>query len=278
MLEIEFTKMHGLHNSFVIMNDFSNYFTQSGNEKLASLAKIVCSYQKGIGADGLVIVKLPPSIEEDYDLEMLIFNSDGSEAKMCGNAIRCLAKYAVDEKITQKKKLIFKTKSGPISTQLLSNQKNSALVRVDMGVPTIKTPFSFNQTTYYPLSIGNQHAVQLVDNFNFPYQELAGNLQKQKEHFSQSVNVEFIVVDPKKNHITMRVVEAGVGETLACGTGACASAVIAINQKKINSNKVTVSLLGGDLEIIWQNQKNVLMTGLTTLVAKGTFYLEKNFF
>ncbi len=271
MLAINFTKMHGLKNSFIIVEDFSNHLTTT--LQLSSLAKIFTSPAEGIGADGLVLLKPPLIGENDYDLEMVIFNPDGSEAKMCGNAIRCLAKYVYDKKIIKKKKLVFKTKSGLIKTNLLKNQNPAALVKVDMGVPKVIRSFKRRGSEYFLVSMGNLHLIKLVKDFDFNYLSEAKELQKDEAFAGENVNVEFVKLNSTADKIFLRVIEAGVGETLACGTGACATAALFIQKGWVARKRIMVDLLGGELEIIWSEGKNLFMIGEATRVAEGTFLL-----
>ena len=273
MLEINFTKMHGLKNSFVILEDFSNYLTNTFH--MDALAKTMTSKEEGIGADGLVLLKLPVNGGEVYDLKMVIFNRDGSEAKMCGNAIRCLAKYAYEKEVIKKKKLIFKTKSGFIKTSLMQNKGVMAMVKVDMGRPTIIRSLTIKECKYFLVSMGNLHVIRLVENFDFDYQQEALALQKNGVHFPENINVEFVKISPEGNEIFLRVIEAGVGETPACGTGACASAALAIQEGWVKRNRVTVKVLGGTLDIIWSNRENIFMTGEASKIGEGVFFLEE---
>ncbi len=279
MIEISFSKMHGLHNSFIIMNDLSNYL--STNFNLNSLSKELCSKHSGLGADGLVLLSLASSKDKfDADLKMNIFNADGSEAMMCGNAIRCLAKHAYDEDILKKKKITFETLGGLIHTTLLENEVDKARVKVNLGIPHLENTEELglnlgdwekgSELGVQLISIGNRHLVLFVDDFNFDYHKKANEIQKAYS----AINVEFVKL-MGNNKVEMRVIEAGVGETLACGTGACASAVASIQKKLVPGKMVLVKLKGGELEILWQNSNEVFMTGEAKLVAKGTYFLEE---
>ena len=228
---MRFQKWHGLGNDFILIE---------GSLKNPNfLAKKLCDRHFGIGADGLVLIL--PSTKADY--RMRIFNPDSSEAEMCGNAIRCVAKYI------NKKSIRVETLAGIIEPELLSNGQ----VKVNMGKPNHIG--DFNQIT--AISIGNPHAVLFVKNFDFDWQKKGREIENNIKLFPKKTNVEFVrVID--KNNLEVKVWERGAGATLACGTGACAAAFASFLKKKTN-NKVNVYLPGGKLKI--EIKDNIYMTG-----------------
>jgi diaminopimelate epimerase len=274
---MKFTKMHGAGNDYVYVNCFE--------EKIAYPEKIaiyVSDRHKGIGSDGLVLIM--PS--ETCDFRMRMFNSDGSEAQMCGNASRCVGKYVYDNGLTTKTELSLETKAGVKYLQLFPVDGKIQKVRVDMGEPILKSwevpvrsdqeilighPVNFNPEHYAItcVSMGNPHAIIFIDEDvkGFP---LEGIGRKVENHslFPERTNVEFVnVLTPV--HATMRVWERGAGETQACGTGACAVLVAGVLNSKLD-RKAVLSLPGGDLEIEWNEKDNhVYMTGGAVTVFKG---------
>lgn len=294
MVYLDFVKLHGLFNSFILISDFSQYFSPVHS---SSLAKKLCSSQRGIGADGLVILR-PGKQEADFIMDF--YNADGSQAEMCGNAIRCLAKYVDDTNLlshkTKKKKscevsqIKFLTPAGIITTQLLENREWDAMVSVDMGKPVFDPfkefplldstgAFEYCNHRFVFVSLGNPHVVAFLPSdydWNFNYQELGIRLQSEN-FFPKGVNVEFAkVIDEEA--IEVRVIERGVGETMACGTGACAVAAAHIRnlKKKDKEQTVRILLLGGELMIRWAGGENSIeMVGPTKKVAAGRYYLEE---
>ncbi len=274
-MELIFTKMHGTGNDFVVIDsrdlDLSRHFD------MAELARMLCNRRSGIGADQLLL--LCSSGEADY--KMVIFNADGSEVEMCGNGIRCLAKYIWDRKISTKDILKIETPAGVRRPERIGN-----LVRVDMGEPVLeadKIPVRLKSTAPiidYPLevngrvfkatcvSMGNPHAVIFIDEevLNFPV-TVYGPAIEQHSIFPNKTNVEFVNVLNKKE-MSMRVWERGAGETQACGTGASASAVAAM-LKGLTERKVTIHLLGGDITVEWPKDERVYMTGPAVEVFEG---------
>lgn len=275
---MEFVKMHGLGNDFIIAREGQ---ADLPAEKYAEAARRLCAPHWGIGADGLVLIGPDP----EYDLRMRIFNADGSEAEMCGNAIRCVAKYAWEAGLCQKLHLRIGTLGGPRDTTLLIEGNQVTGVRVDMGRPVLaaeKIPVRWPESpvvrgkltvtgeefTFTAVSMGNPHCVILVeDAAAFPVKQW-GPLIEAHPLFPAKTNVEFVtVVDPRR--VIMRVWERGVGETLACGTGACATAVACVLEG-LTERRVTVQLAGGDLLIDWPaGDGQVYMTGGATLVFTG---------
>ncbi|MFQ9115782.1 diaminopimelate epimerase [uncultured Eubacterium sp.] len=273
---MEFTKMHGCGNDYVYINGFTNKI-----ENPNKLSEIVSNRNFGIGSDGLIVIN--PSDVADFKMSM--YNADGSEGKMCGNGIRCVAKYVYDNKMTDKTTITVETLSGIKTLVLNVEDEKVKTVRVNMGTPILKSkdvpvvsdkeqvidePIKVNDKEYRItcVSMGNPHAVTFIDDTDSLEIEKIGPLFENNEIFPDRVNTEFIqVVD--RNNIKMRVWERGSGETLACGTGACAS-VVACVLNGLTENKVTVSLLGGDLFIEYNQEENVVyMTGPATISFTG---------
>lgn len=273
---MEFVKMHGLGNDFVFLDRFS----VSVDEDYPMLAKKLCHRQFGIGGDGLAVIL--PSIVADA--RMRIFNPDGSEPEMCGNAIRCFARYAYDKRLVIHNPMHVETLAGILTLDLDIQDGQVQGVRVDMGEPVLQAdlipvlgqgepvvgePIEVLGETfqYTAVSMGNPHCVMFVDDISALDFESVGPAIEKHLLFPRKTNVEFIEVNSPKE-ITMKVWERGAGPTLACGTGACASAVAAVLNHK-TERAVTVHLPGGDLFIEWQLDNHVYMTGPATYVFKG---------
>ncbi|MCK8825426.1 diaminopimelate epimerase [Fuchsiella alkaliacetigena] len=276
---MEFTKVHGLGNDFIIVNGFEEDLKQPNR-----VAQEVCARNFGVGADGLVLV-LPTEVVE-ADFRMRIFNPDGSEPEMCGNAIRCFAKYLYERGLTEKKSIKVETLAGIIVPELIIEDGRVEAVKVDMGPPGLKSSeipitevdkeqvvqesLTVNGEEYEitAVSMGNPHCVIFVDDVDsFPVAEVGPQIEEHPR-FPEKTNVEFIEV-LNEQELEMRVWERGAGITLACGTGACASAVAAI-LNDLTARKVEVHLLGGDLTIEWAEENNrVYMTGPAEEVFKG---------
>ncbi|MEA4936323.1 MAG: diaminopimelate epimerase [Paludibacter sp.] len=275
----KFTKMHGTGNDYIYINGFEEQIENPGE-----LSVKWSDRHKGIGSDGLVLI-LP---SENCDFKMRMFNADGSESEMCGNASRCIGKYVYDNGITNKTTITLETLAGVKVLQLFTDNNNKVQkVTVDMGVPiltaseipttikkdrVINEPVRFNSTLQYNIttvSMGNPHTVIFtkdIDTLNLP---LIGPQVENASIFPNRTNTEFIEVQSKEK-IKMRVWERGSGETMACGTGACASVVAGVLNGLI-SRKTTVELLGGELEIEWKESDNhVYLTGTATTVFEGT--------
>ncbi len=289
-MNIHFTKMHGLGNDFILINCIKQV-CPSETHDLEAFSKRLCDRRFGIGADQLLL--LYPSDKADF--KMRILNADGSEVEMCGNGIRCLAKYIWDRNISEKNILNIETLAGVIKPE-----KAGEMVKVDMGEPIFdpeKIPVNITDRSNPPLppfskggrggiidyplkvdnkefkitcvSMGNPHTVIVVDDLsNFPVTYYGPMIEKHSL-FPQKTNVEFIEVLSDKE-IKMRVWERGSGETMACGTGASAVAV-ASNIKGLASRNVTIHLLGGNLFIDWVANNHVYMTGPAVEVFEGIF-------
>ncbi len=272
MKKIDFVKMHGLGNDFILVDCLKQELNEP--EKFAVQ---YCNRRFGIGADQLLL--LYPS--EIADFKMKIFNADGSEVEMCGNGIRCFAKYIWDRGLSNKETLEVETLAG-----IIKPKKIGKLIQVDMGTPEFnpkKIPVDAHGDKAFDLlfeiagwhtkincvSMGNPHTVIFLDEEpkNFAVTKY-GPLIENHPIFPKRTNVEFAYVK-NPNEIIMRVWERGAGETLACGTGACATAVAAI-VKGLTDRKVTVHLLGGDLIIEWAEDGHVYMTGPAEEVFEGT--------
>jgi len=256
---MKFVKMHGVGNDFIMVDAFS----ETVPEDLPNFARKLCHRRFGIGADGLILI-LPSN---KADLCMRIINSDGSEPEMCGNGIRCFAVLAYEKGLINKPNLEVETLAGIIKPQILFNADGSIqAVRVDMGEPILnprEIPLSMdgemavNETiqvnektfSYTAVSMGNPHCIVFVDSTeSAPVHDL-GSLIENHSLFPKKTNVEFVeVLNPSE--VKMRVWERGAGETLACGTGTCATVVACVLNNK-TERKVKVHLLGGDLDIEW---------------------------
>jgi len=280
--ELKFTKMHGLGNDYIYVNCMNECPADP-----SGLSKWLSDRHFGVGSDGLVLIM--PS--EAADFRMRMFNSDGSEAEMCGNASRCIGKYVYDNGLTNKREVTLETLSG-IKTLLLTVKNGLAeLVRVDMGEPVLKPdkipvassgelflsrPVTVGDRTFNVtcVSMGNPHAVSYVEDADsFPL-EVYGPLMETHELFPNRINSEFVQVLDDQT-LKMRVWERGAGETMACGTGACAVAVASV-LNGLCGRKVTVKLLGGDLTIEWDEKDNhVFMTGPAVKVFDGAVELPE---
>lgn len=273
---IKFTKMHGLGNDYVYIDAINQNI-----ENESSLARFVSNRHFGIGSDGLILI----CKSDVADFKMRMFNSDGSEAEMCGNGIRCVGKFVYDKGLTNKTTVKIETLAG-IKTLILNTKDGKVeTVRVNMGEPILeaeKIPVVSNENPvknlnltaegkkfkFICVSMGNPHAITVVDNTeNFDVEKYGKVLEIDKS-FPKKANIEFAqILD--KNNIKMRVWERGAGETLACGTGACATAV-ACHINGLTERKVNIELLGGNLEIEWNKDDNhVYMTGPAVTVFEG---------
>ncbi len=279
-MQIRFTKMHGLGNDYIFINCFVE---DLGKTSLKELAINMSKPHYGIGSDGMILI-MPP-VSEENDFKYRIFNSDGSEAEMCGNGIRCAARYVYEHNLTKKTKLRFETKAGIIIPELILKNNKVSQIRVDMGEPVLerkKIPMIGpagsvigenlnidNKTLKITcVSMGNPHCIIFTRDTQFKDFEPLGKAIETHDSFPKRTNVEFIQVLNEKE-IVMRVWERAEGETLACGTGACASAVACVLNKKTDRT-VTVHLKGGDLKIEWDKDSNhVFMTGPAVEVFEG---------
>lgn len=274
---MKFTKMHGIGNDYVYVNGLEEKITDK-----SAMARFVSDRHTGIGSDGLVFIN--KSAAADFEMEM--YNSDGSQAEMCGNAIRCVGKYVYDNGLTEKKELAIETLAGIKYLKLTVENGKVEEVRVDMGEPILKPeeipvladkePVLMEELEVdgeiYRMncvSMGNPHAVIFIkeDVRKLPLAQMGPGFENHSR-FPRRINTEFARILDRKN-IEMRVWERGAGETMACGTGACATAVAAI-LNHLTDEDVTVHLLGGELQICWDRESNhVFMTGSATTVFDG---------
>ena len=278
---IKFTKMHGLGNDYVYIDAINQKI-----ENESSLAKFVSNRHFGIGSDGLILI----CKSDSADFKMRMFNSDGSEAEMCGNGIRCVGKFVYDKGLTDKTTVKIETLAG-IKTLVLNTKDGKVeTARVDMGEPILeaeKIPVISKEQPVKNLeleaenkkfkftcvSMGNPHAITIVENTKEFDVEKYGKILEVDKAFPKKANIEFAQIIDKEN-IKMRVGERGAGETLACGTGACATAV-ACNLNGLTGRKVNIELLGGTLNIEWNEKDNhVYMTGPAVTVFDGELYEE----
>lgn len=278
---MKFTKMHGCGNDYVYINGFDVKMDPADKPEFV---KFVSDRHMGIGGDGAIFIN--PSDKADFEMEM--YNADGTRAEMCGNGIRCVAKYVYDNHLTDSTQISV-ISAGSIKYLTLSVKDGLVeTVRVDMGEPILEPElvpvsipgFSGDRVLNVPIevqgseygitcvSMGNPHAVTFVDDVSAVDIDTIGPHFENHAVFPKRVNTEFVhVVD--RNHIDMRVWERGTGETLACGTGACASAVACI-LGGMTDNSVEVSLLGGKLHIDWEGAgAHVFMTGPAVSVFEG---------
>nr|WP_258359486.1 diaminopimelate epimerase [Moorella sulfitireducens] len=274
--------MHGLGNDFILVNALEENLPGD----LAGLARQACNRRFGIGADGLILVLT----SEVADIRMRIFNPDGSEPEMCGNGIRCFARYAYEAGLVREPEIRVETLAGIIKPRLILKDGKVAGVRVDMGEPRLERelipmagegspvvdePVPVDGITWRGtcVSMGNPHCVFFVANVaGAPVTEV-GPAVENHPLFPRRTNVEFIEV-MNRGELKMRVWERGAGETLACGTGACAAAVAGVLTGRSN-REVTVHLAAGDLQIEWSQENNhVYMTGPAVEVFRGDFPLS----
>lgn len=273
---MKFTKMQGIGNDYVYVNCFKE---QIENPSQAAIK--VSDRHFGVGSDGLILIK--PSDVADFEMEM--YNADGSQGAMCGNGIRCVAKYVYDYHLTDKTSISVNTKSGIKYLDLTVEDGKVKEVKVNMGAPILNTteipmiygkeqviaqPLNINQNLYEvtAVSMGNPHVIVYMEDVKNLKIEEVGPYFEKSSVFPESVNTEFVrVID--RNTVEMRVWERGSGETLACGTGACAVAVACV-LNGYTEDQVTVKLLGGDLKIFWDREANlVYMTGPAEVVFDG---------
>ena len=276
---IEFTKLHGLGNDYIYLNAFTE---QIEEYDLAELARILSDRHFGVGGDGIILIM--PS--ESADFRMRIFNSDGSEAEMCGNGIRGLTKYVYERGMIDNTTIGVETGAGVLRVALTVEDDSVVAATVDMGTPglnrseipmlgepanepVIDQPLEVNEDSFdiTCVSMGNPHCVMFVDDVdNFTVSDI-GPLIENHELFPERINVEFVTVLDRE-HVKMRVWERGAAETLACGTGASASVVAAVLTDRTD-RQVEVELLGGPLHIEWHQDEHEFMTGPITEVFTG---------
>lgn len=278
---MKFTKMHGIGNDYVYVNCFKERL-----ENPAQISRFVSDRHCGIGGDGLILIG--PS--EVADFQMRIYNADGSQAEMCGNGVRCVGKYVYDRGLTKKTTVTVETLGGIKTLELHVEQGTVRSVTVDMGLPILapekipvqgtgerflNIPVTVDGREYHvtAVSMGNPHAVVFVPDTASLDLPRIGPLFENLEIFPERTNTEFVeVID--RDTLRMRVWERGSGETMACGTGACATLVASVLNGKCQ-REATVKLLGGDLQIRWdETNDHVYMTGPATIVFDGEIDLE----
>ena len=273
---MRFTKMHGIGNDYVYVNCF-----EESIENPAELAVRMSRYHYGVGSDGLILIC--PSDEADFEMKM--YNADGSMSEMCGNGTRCVGKYVYDKGLTDKTTVRLMTGAGLKILRLNVQDGKVATVRVDMGAPEMRPdlvpvnltgdmvmgyPLEVDGVTYdiHCVSMGNPHCIVFVDDPDHVDVEGVGKLLENHPIFPNRANIEFVQV-VNRQHLRMRVWERGSGETLACGTGACASLVAAVLTDRAD-RKVVMDLLGGSLELEWaEDDGHVYQEGPAEIVFDG---------
>ena len=276
---MNFTKMHGCGNDYVYINGITETILQ---EEKPKLVKYFSDRHFGIGGDGVIFINA--STQADFEMEM--FNADGTRAEMCGNGIRCVAKYVYDKGLTTNKELSIISAGQVKYVELTVNSENKVdTVKVNMGAPIlipnqIPVILSGEMIIAYPVrvlaeeykitcvSMGNHHAIVFMDEVLSLELEKIGPSFENHILFHNRINTEFVEVIDRKT-VIMRVWERGTGETLACGTGCCATAVACI-LNGLTEDKITVKLLGGEISIEWDRDKNIIyMTGPAQIVFEG---------
>ena len=284
---INFTKMHGLGNDYVYIERVNNK-NVIPDDKIPEFTRFISDRHFGIGSDGAIFIEE----SKTCDFKMSIYNSDGSVAEMCGNGIRCFSKYVYDKGLTDKEVLNIETLAGVKQAYLTVKGNEVTEVKVCMGEPitniqelkdinfinpsvgsTITVEAADKTFEVTPVSMGNPHAIILVDDVDNFDVDKYGSIIEVDKTFPSKTNVEFVQIVDDEN-IKMRVWERGAGETFACGTGACATAV-ACNLKGLTKKTATVHLKGGDLKINWNESDNkIYMTGSATKAFDGTIEYE----
>ena len=274
---IRFTKMHGAGNDYIYINAIN-----SCPANLPELSNEMSDRHKGVGSDGVVLIM--PSDKADFRMRM--FNADGSEGEMCGNASRCVAKYVYDKGLTSKRKITLETFAGIKVLEITKVVDEKVReVKVDMGEPSfapeniptksncevIDIPISTSLGTLNLTAVGtgNPHGVVIMDSVSDLDIDSIGPEIQNNELFPRKANIEFVRII-NRNEIEMRVYERGSGETMACGTGACAS-VVATSRLGLTDRRATVHLKGGDLQIHWAENNHVYMTGEAATVFEGEY-------
>ena len=286
-MKFKFTKMQGCGNDYIYVNGFTGKIPQ---EEKTELVRHISDRHFGIGGDGVIFIN--PSLEADFEMEM--YNADGSRAEMCGNGIRCVAKYVYDKGLTDKTDISVISCGQIKYLQLFLKEGQVDTVRVNMGAPELRPeripvtvaeagmPLEKERIVNAPIivqgkeykmtcvSMGNPHAVIFLEDVTNLEIEQIGPYFENHERFPKRINTEFVKVLDKKT-VQMRVWERGTGETLACGTGCCAT-VVACILNGLTDEKVTVKLLGGEIEIEWDREANlVYMTGPAVTVFEGEY-------
>ena len=268
-MKIRFTKMHGCGNDYVYINGFSEHIA---NEDKPGFVKTVSDRHFGIGSDGVIFIN--PSDIADFEMEM--YNADGTRAQMCGNGIRSVAKYVYDRHLTDKEEMTIESMGKIKYITVFPENGKAKLIKVDMGEPILeakKIPVISNEEKVIDepiftddkeyrmtcVSMGNPHAVIFLDPDTLNIEELGPKFEDHVR-FPERINTEFVKVLDRKN-VKMRVWERGTGETLACGTGCCATAVACI-LNGLTDDEITVHVRGGDINVKWDKETNhIFMTG-----------------
>lgn len=277
-MEVKITKMQGCGNDFVVI-DYEEF--EKTEMSMAEFAKKACNRNFGVGADGLIIPDLKNNTETDFG--WFFFNSDGSTAQMCGNGMRCFARYVYDKGFVNKKNFTVKTLAGIIKPEILEDGN----IRVNMGKPILehsKIPFrgenkiSVNNEEFEitPVSMGNPHCVIFVKDKPLDYANKYGPYIEKHKFFPENTNTEFVKII-SRNEIEMQVYERGCGITLACGTGACASTVACV-LNNLTESHIKVNLLGGAVYVDWQgskadSSKDIFLTGPANYSFRANFLL-----
>ena len=283
-MKLDFSKMEGLGNDFVMLDDRDKRIKASIS--YSDLARRLCDRHFGIGGDGIILARE----SQDHDIRFVIINSDGTEPEMCGNGMRCFAKYLYEKKILTQRSMRVETLAGTVIPEVVVEETDRVTsVRVDMGVPvlsckkipfvcdhetgieeSIETPFGTKIVT--TVSMGNPHAVIFVPDIRGVDVEKIGRAIETHERFPEKTNVEF-VERISDTELRMKVWERGAGITLACGTGACAC-LVASNLTRRTSHRALIHLDGGDLEIFWDKESgHIFKTGPATLVFEGSILI-----
>lgn len=277
---MKFTKMQGCGNDYVYINGFEEKIEK---DKKPDLVKKLSERHFGIGSDGVIFIN--PSDRADFEMEM--YNADGSRSEMCGNGIRCVAKYVYDKKMTDKKEFTIESFGKIKNITIIEENQKARLIKVGMGSPellTEKIPAIYDKEHIIAqpiqvlekewigtcVSMGNPHVVLFVEDVDHMELEKIGPGFENHPMFPNRTNAEFVeIID--KNTVKMRVWERGTGETLACGTGCCATAVACILNNK-TENRVLVKVLGGEILVEWDRENNeIYMTGPGEFVFEGEF-------
>lgn len=257
MKSCQFTKMHGLGNDFVVIETITQDF-----EPNPKTIRAIADRRLGVGCDQVLILS---QSSNDADFNYRIFNADGSQAEHCGNGARCIAKFIQEQGLSNKSTFYLQLSTHVIKAEIISDH----VIKISMGHPDFAKPFNLGSHTIYPVSIGNPHAVIFSDK---PCTDLStlGQELNEDPHFPEGVNLSWAIIrDP--HHIDLSVFERGVGLTLACGSAACATAALAI-QNQHCENLVVVSMPGGDCTVEWPKQKELYLSGPATTVFSGVWH------
>ncbi|WP_142288190.1 diaminopimelate epimerase [Bacillus sp. EAC] len=285
MDSFRYTKMHGLGNNYIYVNMFEEHLKEA---ELSQIAIEVSNINTGIGSDGMILIC--PSTKAD--VKMRVFNNDGSEAKNCGNGLRCVAKYAFEHGIVKNSSFTIETISTIVNANVHLDGEVVNQITINMGKPIFKRSqipitgedqdfakdqilFEDKYHSFSGVSMGNPHAIFEVDDIKTAPLTTLGPFVEKHELFPESVNVEFVECLPH-NEINFVVWERGSGITQACGTGACAAVVTMIQEGKYKRDEpITVHLQGGDLQITWSSKGDVWMKGPAVTITEGIYYTQR---